>query len=113
MEAKIQGIRTGEFLVSEANGTRSRETITATGGDYPAGQVLGIITASGKYTAYATGASDGSENAAAVLYASKDASTDDQLAVVIARDAEVSEELCEGIDAAAITALAAKGVITR
>ena len=37
---KTETTRAGEFLVSEANGKRSRETITVTGGPYVAGQVL-------------------------------------------------------------------------
>ena len=38
---KTETTRAGEFLVSEANGKRSRETITVTGGPYLSGQVLG------------------------------------------------------------------------
>ncbi len=113
MESKTEGVRSGEFLVSEANGTRSRESVTITGGSFPAGQVLGMITASKKYTAYASGATDGSENAAAVLYGATDASTADQSAVAIVRDAEISEELAADIDAAAIIELSTKGIITR
>jgi len=113
MESKTEGVRSGEFLVSEANGTRSRESVTITGGNFPAGQVLGQITASKKYTAYNSGGSDGSENAAGVLYAATDASTDDKSAVAIVRDAEISDELAADIDAAAITELSALGIITR
>ena len=47
--ATTEATRAGEFLLSEANGTRSRESVTVTGGSYPAGQVLGKVTASGKY----------------------------------------------------------------
>lgn len=63
--------RAGAFIVSEANGGRSREvvTVTATGGALAAGTVLGKITATGKYVRHDDAASDGSETAAAILYA--------------------------------------------
>ena len=105
--------RAGEFLVSEANGKRSRETIVLTGGPYVAGQVLGVITASGKYTVYAPAAVDGTETAAGVLWASADGSVADVSAVAIVRDAEVSTDLLTGSDAAAVIDFAAAGVITR
>ena len=67
---------TGEFIISEANGTRSREVVTvaAAAAALPAGTVLGKITASGKYVAYSDAASDGTETAAGVLYAANAAS---------------------------------------
>jgi hypothetical protein len=34
----------GEYILSEGNGAISRETVTLTGGSFPAGQVLGLIT---------------------------------------------------------------------
>ena len=108
-----EATRAGEFLVSEANGSRSRESITLTGGPYPAGQVLGKITASGKYTAYAAGASNGTETAAAVLWSAADGSAADVSAVAVVRDAEVSQALLTGEDADAITDLAAVGIIAR
>lgn len=106
-------VRAGEFLVSEANGSRSRESVTLTGGPYLPGQVLGVVTASGKYTAYASGAADGTETAAAVLYDHADGSAADVSALVIARDSEVSGALLTGDDADAITDLAAAGIISR
>jgi hypothetical protein len=75
--------------------------------------VLGKITASGKYTAYAAGASDGTETAAAVLWSAADGSDADVSAAAIVRDAEVSEALLTGEDADAITDLAAVGIIAR
>lgn len=108
-----EATRAGEFLISEANGMRSREEVTVTGGDYPAGQVLGKITASGKYTAYDDGASDGSETAAAILWSAADTSSADASKAVIVRDAEVSEGLLTGLDANGKADLAAAGIITR
>ena len=62
MTVLIEGRHPGEFLMTEANGQRSRENITiASGGGIIApGTVLGKITATGKYLASAVGATDGS-----------------------------------------------------
>ncbi len=84
-----------EFLVSEANGQRSRDqvTIAAAAGALVPGAVLGRITASGKYVAYANGAADGSEVAAGILcYEAPDLAVD-QLATIINGDAEVQGSL--------------------
>ena len=113
MSIKHEPNHAGEFLLSEANGTRSRATKTITGGKYPAGQVLGEIAANKKLTAYSAGASDGSETAVAILYSSVDAATADKSGVVIAMDAEVSKALLVDDDADAITDLAAVGIIAR
>jgi hypothetical protein len=111
--ATTEATRAGEFLLSEANGARSREPITLTGGAFPAGQVLGKITASGKYTAYDATATDGSETAAAILYEAVDASTADATGVGVVRDAEVKGALLTDNDAAGTAALAALGIIVR
>lgn len=105
----------GEFIVSEANGTRSREevVIAAAAAAMPAGQVLGKITASGKYTVYNNGAADGTEVARAILYAPAVDSAADQKAAVIMRDAEVDESLLTGLDATGKTDLEAIGIIFR
>lgn len=115
MATFTEALRTGEFIISEASGTRSREEVTVVSGEgaLPAGQVLGVVTASGKYAAYDNAASDGTQTAAAVLYAAVDATDADVPAVVIARDAEVAEAHLTGIDANGITDLAAVGVIVR
>lgn len=110
---KTETTRAGEFLKSEGNGTYSREEVIVTGGPYVAGQVLGKITASGKYTAYASGATNGTQTAAAILYSGVDASASDVEKTVIVRAAEVWENLLTGDDADAITDLAAIGIISR
>lgn len=51
------------------------DTGTITGGVYKRGTVLGMITASGKYTASVKTATDGSETPAAILVDDVDAST--------------------------------------
>lgn len=44
MPELTEGMHAGEFIVSEANGSRSREVVTIGTGDLVAGQVLGKIT---------------------------------------------------------------------
>lgn len=81
-----------EVILSEANGHRSRETVTVVSGqNLKAGAVLGKITSGGKYAICDnhTPASDGSQNAAAVLLEDCDASGGDKTALALVRDAEV------------------------
>ncbi len=117
MSIKTEGVHAGEFLLSEANGTRSREEITlaATAVDLPAGQLLGKLTASGLYAAYDPEAdpADGSETATAILWAPAGASTEPQRSVGIVRDAEVIERLLTGLDAAGETDLLDQGIVIR
>lgn len=86
------------FVLSEANGTRSRETITiASGaGKLAAGTVLGKITASSKYwpspNASVAG-SEGAETAVAVLGYEVDATSSDVAVVAVANDAEVKNQM--------------------
>lgn len=51
------------------------DTVTVSGGDYKRGTVLGMITASGKYTACLKTASDGSETPCAILVDDVNAAT--------------------------------------
>jgi hypothetical protein len=115
MATLTEARRTGEFIISEANGTRSREeiVIAAAAAALTAGTVLGKITASGKYVAYNNAAADGSEVAAGVLYTAVADSAADQPAVMICRDAEVAEIFLTGSDAGGKNDLAALGVIVR
>lgn len=119
MTILTEGVHTAEFLISEANGHRSREVVTiAMGEDLVAGTVLGKITANGQYVAHDPDASDGSETAAGVLYAAVDATAAPAEAVAIVRDAEVrrSSLTCADDSAGEIEAvaeLAAIGIIAR
>lgn len=110
-----QGKFTGEFLLSEGNGTISREqvVISSTAGALVPGTVLGKVTATGEYVAYSNGAADGSEVAAGILYAAAPDSTADQKAVAIVRHAEVQASELTGLDAPARVDLAAVGIICR
>ncbi|MCK2095225.1 head decoration protein [Thauera aromatica] len=111
--------RTGSYILSEANGTRSREdlVIASGAGVLEPGTVLGKITAvganQGKYAPYDDTADDGTEAAAAILYQAVDATATDAKAVGHVRDCEVAELRLVGIDAAAKVDLAALGVLVR
>lgn len=115
MATLTQGKNVLEFLLSEGNGQRSREAVVVTqsGAALASGTVLGKITASGKFVPYAPGASDGSENAVAVLIPNLPAATGDVRAAVIARDAEVKSSMLTGRDTAGDAELAAVGIIAR
>jgi hypothetical protein len=108
--------RTGEYIISEANGTRSREAVVIASGSgvLQSGTVLGKVTATGEYGPYLnTDTTTGLGTAVAVLYAKVDATSVDVPATVTARDAEVTEALLTGIDAAGKVDLAAVGIIVR
>lgn len=115
MPTLTEGKRTAEFLLSEGEGAISRDvvTIVAGAGALVAGTVLGKITASGKYKAYASGNADGSQTAVGVLYAAAPSSASDQSAVAIVRVAEVAGALLTGSDAAAVTSLKTANVVVR
>lgn len=90
MTTLTEGRHAGEFILSEASGTRSRESVTIESGqDLGPGAVLGK-KANGKYVAVDQAASDGSETAIAILIDACDATTGDKKAAIIARDAEVN-----------------------
>lgn len=115
-----QGNQALEFLLSEANGERSREVVIITGGDYKAGTVLAKVTASGKYTEHNPGGAGGIETAVAVLGYDVSAAAADHTGVVFARDCEVSDEILIFKDAIAggdrddaIDSLADQGIIAR
>lgn len=103
------------FLLSEGEGTISRDNVTVTqaGTALVSGTVLGKITASGKYVAYSNAAADGSEVAAGILYAALPAATGDAKAVAITRYAEVDSAQLTGLDTPATADLRALGVIVR
>jgi len=75
METKTQGARNLAFLLSEGNGSVSREVATIVTGEgfLEAGTVLGKVTTSGKYA----------ETAVAVLAYAVDATDADAQAVII------------------------------
>lgn len=111
----------GGFIVSEANGHQSRDTVTLTGGTKVlAGTVLGMVTASGKFEPLNLSASDGSQTPAGILYGTRDATSADVQAVAMTRNCEVNaSELIwpAGITGSQITteiaALKTLGIIAR
>lgn len=123
MTVLVEGRHPGEFIMTEANGQRSRENITVASGAgiIAPGTVLGKITASGKYISSAIGALDGSEIAAAIAIYGADASTQDVAISAIVRDAEVNGIILTwhadrdqpAEKASAIADLAARGIIVR
>lgn len=119
MTTLTQGMQTGEFLLSEATGVRSREAVTVTivgGVALPSGTVVGKITATGKYLQHLVGAVDGSQNAAGVLYTPLAGTNGDIKATIFARHCEVvTNRLNNGVApiAATLTALTALGIVCR
>jgi hypothetical protein len=120
--------RPGDWLKGETETPQffSRDQITLSnpsGSDIKllSGTVLGKITASGLFVQHAPGASDGSQNAAAVLLLDTVVPAGGTIAAAaITRDAYISDTqviFAGGIttpqQAAAVAALAANGVITR
>lgn len=113
--ALTEARRTGEFLLSESSGTRSREevTIDLSAAAMVAGTVVSKLTATGKYVAYDDVGTDGSEVAAGILYAPVADSAADQKAVVLVRDCEVAGIRLTGSNANAVADLKLLGVIVR
>lgn len=90
MVAKVEKRGAGFYMVSEANGFRSREEITIIDGqELSVGAVLGQITISGKYTEVDLVATDGSEDAVAVLFDEVVADGFDVAVAAHVRDCEV------------------------
>ncbi|MBV2132043.1 head decoration protein [Pseudomonas sp. MAP12] len=113
MTILTQGTRTAEFLLSEANGQRSREqgTLAITAAALPAGQLLGTVA--DEYVAYNPAGLDGSETVTAILYSAAPISAATQPAAVVVRDAEVISAKLTGLDVAAAAELLALGIIVR
>lgn len=108
--------RAGQFLLAEANGTLSRERIVIAEGQgvLPVGQVLGKITASGKFGKYNNADTEtGVGTAVAILYDEVDATDADAPGVGVFRHAEVKDSELTGIDAAGKLDLAPAHIIFR
>ncbi|MCM5689141.1 head decoration protein [Sinorhizobium meliloti] len=120
MTVFTEGPRTAEYLISEANGHRSREIGTIAAGvvgALVAGSVLGKVTASGEYKLYDPAAADGSENVARILF---EAGVAGDVRTMTARDSEVKASKLTWFAGAtanqiatATAALAALGIIVR
>lgn len=111
--------RTGEHVLSEAAGSRSREAIVVASGVLAAGTVL-AMAADGTYVAHAPTASDGTQIAAGILYGPADAREGPVPAVAHVRDCEVNgtaitwaDGMNDGQLATMNTALTQAGIILR
>lgn len=125
MASYDEPLRPLEFLVSEANGQRSREKVTllASQGALLPGTVMAKVTATGKYVPYdddANGTTAGVGIAAGILCYPVADSASDQDVFIIARDAEVQLDLLQweasndaGEKTAGVADLAALGIIAR
>ena len=123
MALLTEGRVTAAYILTEANGLRSRDAakVASGAGKLEPGAILGKVTASGKFKPHAPAASDGTETAVAILYSAVDATDADAAAVITARDSEVKkDELIynaatdtDNEKAAVHASLAANGIIVR
>ena len=123
MTTLTEGKHAGGFLVWEVLRDYTRETVTiaSAAGKLEPGTVLGKITTGGKYTALAPAATNGSQNAAGILWAGVDATAADAPGVVVLRGPAIvnrheiiwPEGATEAQITTATTALAALGIILR
>lgn len=125
MASYSEPARALDFLISEANGHLSRENavLTAAQPDLAAGTVMARVTATGNLVAYdddANAGTPGAGIAVGILAYPAPANAATQQVMIIARQAEVQDELLvweASNDAGEITAgkaeLAALGIIIR
>ena len=92
---------------SDFGPVRLKATITA--GNFTAGQVLGRLTANGKFTDYDALAADGSEVACAILLEDSDASVSDQTALLGFAGVYLEDKMT-GLDAAGKLDLETKAI---
>lgn len=111
----------GEFIISEANGHRSREAVTiAAGNNLQAGHVVGKLSAGG-YAEYNPANTAGeAKKVAGILLAPASAADAALAGVILARDCEVTTAdltffagASEGQIETAAAALAEQGIILR
>lgn len=115
MTVFTEGRHAGEFVLSEGNGSISREQVrlAPVATRLQAGTVMGRLTSNGNFAPYNNAATDGTQTAVAVLYADAPVSATTEQAVVIARAAEVAAALLTGLDTPGRADLAAVGIIVR
>jgi hypothetical protein len=123
MATLTEGPHPGGFLIWEVLRDYTRETVTlASGaGKLAPGTVLGKITTGGKFTVLTPGATNGSQNAAGVLWGPADATDADAPGVVLVRGPALvnrheitwPEAATEAQITTATTALAALGIVLR
>ncbi len=109
MTTYIETYHNSEIILSEADGTLSREVITVVSGTgiLTAGTVIGKITATGKWRTYDDAHADGSQATLAILLESIDATGSDIVCSALVRFAEVKKDILQwdtACDATAKTA---------
>jgi hypothetical protein len=123
MTTLTEGKHAGGFLVWEVLRDYTRETVTVSSGagKLAPGTVLGKITTGGKYTGFTPTATNGSQNAAGILWAGGDASNADAPSVALMRGPAIvnrhelvwPDGATEAQITAATNALASLGIILR
>lgn len=123
MTVFTEGRHAAEFILSEGDGSYSRDNIVmeADNGIVAAGTVLGKVTASGKFKPSAIGAADGSEVAAAINIYEVDTTGADVNTAAMSRHCEVNGNIItyapdrdqQAEKDAADAELAAAGIIVR
>ena len=113
----------GDLLKYEDNANYTRESVTLLAGtNYALGSVLGIVTASGKYTLSPDTGATGEQVAVAVLLEAVDASAADATGLVLARGPAIVSKAQLVYDATVTTAakitakegqLVAAGIVPR
>lgn len=107
MATETEVVKAG-LILSELPGHQSRKNVTIVSGQsLKKGDVVGVVTASGKYAIYDNGAGDGTEAAKGVLIGEDvDATGGDKNGVILFQGAEVNSDLLRwGLnDATGITA---------
>ncbi|SEO89993.1 Bacteriophage lambda head decoration protein D [Salinihabitans flavidus] len=113
----------GGFLTWEVLRDYTRDTVTVASGagKLAPGTVLGKITTGGKYTVLTPGATNGSQNAAGILWGPADATDADAPGVVLVRGPAIvnrheiafPDGATEAQITTATTALAALGILLR
>lgn len=98
MDMKTEQARNLAFILTEANGNRSRDTVTIVSGEgkLEPGTVLGMVTISEKYVVSPNASvvgKEGAEDATAILAYGVDATSADVKAVVVSGDAEVKSPM--------------------
>lgn len=104
----------------EARYSRDDETLASGSGIVKIGTVLGKVTTTGKFKPFAPGATDGTENVAAIILETADATSADRTVVTLKRRAQVvvqnlvwPDAITAPQKASAIAALEALGIVTR
>lgn len=115
MTVFTEGFKTAEFILSGGyeNISHDEVIISSAAPALPSGQLLGKITATGKYVAYNNAATDGSDVAVGILYAAVLDKAVDQRAVAITRLCEVKAAALTGLDTTGRADLALLNIIVR